>query len=238
MDLSLSRLRIGRTAIIGGASSTLNDGIVSFWTLNEESGTRADSVGSNDLTDNNTVGFDTGKVGNAASFVQANSEYLSVTDDSLNTGDEDFTLALWIKPTSTGVGTGFLSIVGVEGECVIWYRGSFSDLRVRVWRSVSGTLDLAGGGSLATDAFTSLVLWYDQSAQTLYMSKNNAAAISTSLGEAKAAATSNPFTVGSENTVGSYFDGLIDAVGFWGRVLTDDERTELSNSGDGAEYPF
>jgi len=31
---------------------------------------------------------------------------------------------------------------------------------------------------------------------------------------------------------------VIDEVGFWTRVLTEDERTALYNSGDGITYPF
>lgn len=78
-------------------------GIVSYWKLDEQSGNRADSIGSNTLTDNNTVLYDTGKVGNAADFEATNSEYLSITDASqsgLNfTGTEVF-LSAWIKPES------------------------------------------------------------------------------------------------------------------------------------------
>ena len=35
-----------------------------------------------------------------------------------------------------------------------------------------------------------------------------------------------------------HFDGLVDEVGFWKRVLTSQERTDLYNSGSGLEYPF
>ena len=44
-------------------------GLVSYWALDETSGTRYDSHGSNDLTDNNTVGYTTGVQGNAADFI-------------------------------------------------------------------------------------------------------------------------------------------------------------------------
>lgn len=75
---------------------------VAHWNLNESSGTRVDSVGSNDLTDNNTVGVDTGKFGNAAYFDILNSEYLSINDNAaLSMGDVDFMLRAWIKLEST-----------------------------------------------------------------------------------------------------------------------------------------
>ena len=52
----------GLTLKLGGwyaaaveAGSKLLDGLVSYWSLDEQSGARADSVGGNHLTDNNTV---------------------------------------------------------------------------------------------------------------------------------------------------------------------------------------
>jgi len=63
---------------LAASGSTLLDGLVSWWDLDEESGIRYDSVGSNDLTDNNTVGYDNGKIVNAASFVATNGERLTL----------------------------------------------------------------------------------------------------------------------------------------------------------------
>ncbi|MBU0513002.1 MAG: hypothetical protein KJ638_15045, partial [Chloroflexi bacterium] len=44
------------------------DGLVAWWSLDETSGTRYDSHGGNHLSDNNTVGYSTGKQGNSANF--------------------------------------------------------------------------------------------------------------------------------------------------------------------------
>lgn len=67
------------------------------WKLDETSGTRVDSIGSMDLTDNNTVTSATGKFSNAAQFTAANSEYLSHADDaSLDIGDISFAFRCWV----------------------------------------------------------------------------------------------------------------------------------------------
>ena len=59
------------------ASSTLSTGLLAFWKMAETSGTRYDETANNeDLTDNNTVSYATGKVGNAADFEASNNEYL------------------------------------------------------------------------------------------------------------------------------------------------------------------
>src|SRR3972149_1905325 len=91
----------------GGGVDPRWDDLVAGWKLDESSDgsapvARADVLGVYELTDNNTVASATGKIGNAASFVTANSESLSVadTDDALDGGDRDLTYSLWIKTTT------------------------------------------------------------------------------------------------------------------------------------------
>jgi hypothetical protein len=78
-------------------------GIVSYWKLDETSGSRADSIGANTLTDNNTVLSGAGKVSNAADFELDDSDYLSVVNNDSIDITSDFFLACWFKPESTGV---------------------------------------------------------------------------------------------------------------------------------------
>ena len=69
-----------------------------WWELNEESGNRSDSHGSNTLGDNNNVLFGAGKQGNAADFVRASSQFLDIADNaSLSFGNEDFSFGCWFK---------------------------------------------------------------------------------------------------------------------------------------------
>lgn len=69
------------------------------WHLNEASGTRVDSTGNNDLTDNNTVTSEAGQIGDAALF-NGSSEFLSIAD-AAQTGldfSEELTFSAWINP--------------------------------------------------------------------------------------------------------------------------------------------
>jgi hypothetical protein len=97
------RNRLSNSLPSGSAASPLLTSLISYWNLNEESGTRADSVTAtaNNLTDNNTVTFVAdGKQGNAANFVSANNESLSIaSNSSLVCGDIDFTFGMWIRLT-------------------------------------------------------------------------------------------------------------------------------------------
>lgn len=62
--------------------------ILYYWPLDEASGSRSDLVNGKTLTDNNTVGTNTGPTGNSATitsaeFITANSEYLSISASSV-----------------------------------------------------------------------------------------------------------------------------------------------------------
>src|SRR3989344_2206233 len=82
-----------------------SQGLVGWWGLDEENGTRNDLVGNNHLADNNTVTQGTGRVGSAAQFTKANGEYLSISDNAdLSMGDIDFTICGWMYLDSVGAG--------------------------------------------------------------------------------------------------------------------------------------
>jgi hypothetical protein len=46
------------------------------------------------------------------------------------------------------------------------------------------------------------------------------------------------FQIGARGNGGLPFDGLIDEMGFWKRVLNSDEHAALYNNGSGFAYPF
>src|SRR6185295_10218115 len=115
------------------ANCTIPNNLVAYWKLDETSGSRSDSFGSNTLTDNNTVGSTAGKVGNAAQFIQANTEYLSAADNAaLSVADIDFTFAFWVYLDSKTTGTsGNAALIVKESpaasEYEIIYAGDTTD---------------------------------------------------------------------------------------------------------------
>jgi hypothetical protein len=73
---------------------------ISHWSLDETSGVRYDSsTTSNDLSDNNTVLYATGKLDNAGDFELSNSEWLSITDASQTSLEPStaFSVSGWYK---------------------------------------------------------------------------------------------------------------------------------------------
>ena len=80
--------------------ANLSTSLVSYWELEESSGTRVDSHGSDDMTDNNTVTSTTGKQGNAAVFVAANTEFLDSADSAALSITGDMSVAGWFYLSS------------------------------------------------------------------------------------------------------------------------------------------
>lgn len=92
------------TLFPASGSSFPSSGLTAYYKLDEVSGTRADSVGSNNLTDHNSGLGLAGKVGNAYHCVASIPNYLSCADNAaFQMGTGNFTMALWVKFTSTNL---------------------------------------------------------------------------------------------------------------------------------------
>ena len=227
-------LRLGaKPAGIGAAPSSLLTGLVSYWTMNETSGTRADSTGTNPLTDNNTVAGSAGKIGNAADFILANLEFLSKadTDGSLDGGDIDLSYSVWFKTTSTAAFN------------VILTKSNYADHGLDIINTGSIRWEFNGFQRSASSAvgfndgnWHHVICWHEAATGILSMVIDNGSTIST-VAMVSYVTNNDPFTVGG-NGVGAVLDGSIDELGRWSKVLTSTERTNLWNAGAGRTYPF
>ena len=230
----------------GGAASSLLTNLVSWWSLDETSGTRYDSHGSNDLTDNATVTYAAGKQGNAAEFVNANAEYLDRATTAALKGPAagDFTIALWVY-----LGTA----ADLRGIIDYGYGASAGQYNYRLRRrGASGVGYLSwlvpnSGSEVKADTTDPVFLtessWYfviadyDSTADLIGISLNNGTRDTASVTTPNDVGSSPTFRIGAEKFAGRSWDGLIDEVAYWSRLLTTDEKTSLYNSGSGIAYP-
>ena len=207
----------------GSACDSVNDAsLVAYWRLDEASGTREDTKGSNDLTDNNTVTSSTGKIGDAADFEADNSEYLSIADNSdLSSGDVDFSIWAWVRP-ETVAGT---IVVNKPDEYGLDMYPDGS-----AWRfTVNAAYTPVSTGTPVAGTWAFLVGVHDAAANEIKISVNGAAFVTASaIGPTD---TGSAFLVGSYNGSSLFFDGLVDEVGFTKRKLTQEEVSALYNSG-------
>lgn len=215
-----------------------------YWKLDEASGNRADSHGANTLSDNNTVLSATGKLNSAADFERGNSEFLSCADNaSLSVGGTSWTFSAWINLESNTALMAVLAKVGAnDHEYDLIVRGDLDGIARGRVTSASGfanvvTVTGTSPGALSTGQWYFLVYWLDISAQTLNLQINNGTVNSVACTHQSYDSTAQ-FRIGDSATNNFFFDGLIDEVGFWKRVLTTQERTDLYNGGNGLAYPF
>lgn len=218
----------------------LKVGLVAYWRLEEASGTRVDATGrGNDLTDNNTVTNTTGKLGNGAFFVRANSEHLSRADNAdLSIGAAtSFTVSLWVRFSVASL-TSFQSLVTKYADASASNRefliyavgGSSFKMIVRGGASEQTITDSIG---YVENTWYHIIAGYDHVAQQAFIA-HNAGTLTTLSHTAGINDGAAIFEIGVYSAAGStYLDGTLDEVGLWKRVLTSAERTQLYNSGNG-----
>jgi len=235
----------GRCADVAvAAEPSVYDDAVSLWKLDEASGTRADSIGSNDLTDNNTVGSTSKGVGapanlpdTVASFVAANSEYLSCVDDgSAVSIDGDHTFAVWFNSSGTGTNRALISQRTSGDGAYQLYLDTSDLLHAYITDSVAGFSEPVRAGAIADGGWHLAIFTYTVSDKKARIYLDDGA-------ETAGTALSNgPVSLTQSLNVSRlaaviYGDIRMSALASWTRVLTADERAALWNNGDGAVLP-
>lgn len=220
----------------------LTDDLISYWKLDEASGNALDAHGSNTLTDTNTVGAATGKISGGRDFESSASEYFTIADNaSLSTGDIDFTFSLWVNAESLAANADIISkdtATSPNREYIIGFASATPRFRFILFDGASATILSANNlGAPSTGTWYFIVAWHDSVNNTMNIQVNNGAvdSVSHTTGTDDGAA---PFRIGARGNTAEFFDGIVDEVGFWKRVLTSDERASLYNSGNGLAYPF
>lgn len=98
----------------------------------------------------------------------------------------------------------------------------------------NGSIRADSIGALGTGNWYNYVAWHD-TAGILGISVNLSANSSTYTDGVRAG--SAPFVLGAvSNGAGAFFDGRLDETGFWKKVLTDQNRVDMYNTGAGNTY--
>lgn len=227
--------------------ASLTTGLVSYWDLEEASGTRYDLHGSNNLTDNNTVTSAAGKIGNAALFTSANSEYLSITDAS-QTGLEpsgNMSWSFWVYFNSVpGAGSGatFLGKGDGNQKYQIHYSGNGEGIRLLFYPSSGTYKGVDHAWTPSTSTWYHIVITFNSTASTnnfqIFINNSKTSRTGASAPCGSISGNTNPFIIGAntESPTTYFMNGRIEEVGMWGKVLSDAEVSDLYNSGNGLSY--
>jgi hypothetical protein len=219
----------------------LRKDLVAYWPLDEESGTRYDATDAHlDLTDPTGVGYEAGKLGNAAKFIAANNQRLVAPYTSLPDG---LTYSAWIKLTSANSvavydGDAANNIIGNSTGYV--YNGwgvHNGKLRYCVyysgWEFLDGATDVNDGNwhhvAVTHNKDTGDMILYVDRVQDGTMNRPYP-----------------PFPdfdtigggYGNGGGVGDEFDGDLDEVLAFNRVLPPAEISKLSPAGEVLAYPL
>lgn len=197
--------------------------------------TVTDSSGSNDGTaSTNTSNITTtGKVNNGFVF-DGSTEYFTVPNGVLNWAG-DFTISFWFKNNSDTA----MCFVGTQTGGT---SGFTIDYNVNAGAGNLGATFAGKGNSAAAwtpdNNWNHVFVTYNATDDDLIVYLNNSVHAS-NLNITAPPNNSAAIGIGRRESIGdSYFDGSVDGVYFWDRVITSDERDTVYNSGNGAEYPF
>lgn len=228
------------TLVNGFTYDSLLGNLVSYWNMSELTSTRADSVGVNTLTPNNTPLYGGGPTSLAANFIRASTQFLSATNDaSITPGDSNFSIAGWVYLDLGGFY--FVSKFGtttveyaleanVVGNPFVFLMGNSAGSS----QGVTGS----NGGNYALKTWYFVACTYTSSTNTSRISVNAGTQNSQILGFIPSAAsgTSNLCFGTQKSGYGAPMSGRTAAWGYWNKVLTTTEITFLYNSGQGRLY--
>lgn len=234
------------------SASSLTD-FVAYYKLDETSGTRNDSsANAYHLTDNNTVTSAAGKVGNAASFASASSEYLSRSDPANMTHGSKVSWSFWAYMTTVANDKNIINkwTYPGDGEYSIQTRSATDGDGTGLGMYIATSAGDDGSGcrvkfasAFANATWSHIVIVFDGT-QTGNANRLKAWANGTELtlgmGAGNVPATilngTAPFLLCYFQNIGRYWNGLIDECGIWMRNLTAVEIAYLYNSGAGRTY--
>jgi len=239
-------------------NGTLQQNLISYWRLDETSaGTAAvarnDSFSTNHLTDNNTVTSATGKRNDAGSFEADNDEYLSCTDASCGgTSKLDFdtnpqlSVSAWFKTSTAGTQKVIANKKDQLGTSAGYalYLASTNAVGCVVGDGTNWVSKTSAATTYADGAWHHAVCLFNlnSSADTLTLYVDGTAdpggtedtsSVTGSLN------TTDDFRIGTQGTGSggtSDFDGQIDEVGVWRKIISSQEITDLYNSDNGSTY--
>jgi hypothetical protein len=220
----------------------LSDNLVSYWSLDEASGNALDAHGSNNLTEINTVGTATGRVGNArGTFSSSSGRFVASSSSVVQIGDADATLAGWVRVNSDASPYGVLGKYVTSGNQRSFrilagsngFRFTFT-FQVSSDGTSSTLTGLDWSGTASTGVWYFIVCRHDAAANQISLSVNGGTP-ATASHSGGLFASSSVFELGRNGSSGN-LNGLLDEWGYWSRLLTADEITELYNSGSGMSY--
>jgi hypothetical protein len=225
----------------GVSASPLLTGLVSHWKMDETTGNRVDSHGDFDMVPAGTVGYDTGVLGNCATFVTGEANYLLVPNNAA--------LLAISFPSLTVAGWFYIPTAYADVSAILDKRADFY-LHVDASGLYLSVAD-SGPGLVAVDYNVTINAdtWYFVAAR-VDMAGDRKARVKLNDGDWQVSGIAltagqviqNGVNYMSTNRTGSatakHGTCWYDSISLWTRALQDSEIDLLYNEGAGLDYPF
>lgn len=222
----------------------LTTNLQAFYNLSDTSDA---SGGGFTLTNNNSVTFVAGLIGNCAELgvVNINKTLTIANNLGVSNGNAVQTITGWVNfNTLPAVGVPMYLVThcatGASGGRLVAAITNSAGTYQPYANVGSDSYDvnaIGGTVSLATGAWHFFVTTFDGVTLINYWDNVQVNTVSATITGSTAQATS--FEIGGDpGNTGRYASVKLDIVGYWNRVLTGPEMTSLYNGGAGLEYPF
>jgi hypothetical protein len=233
----MAKKRVGiRNGALFNQTSTLWNNLIAYYTGD---GTPDDALGNHNGTLVNGTTYGTGKINQGFSFDGVN-DYVNMGNVLDFDGSTPFSFSFWLKPN---IVTNQLIIEKWTGDnkgYIIFLTGG--KLRFALSNIIFvNALRVETINVLSTN-LQHITISYDGSKTPngikIYI--NNIEQSLTTLDNSLTGSISHPnenLTFGLAQSGLSYYNGILDEVGVWDKVLTPTEITELYNNGNGKQYP-
>ena len=225
----------GVVASSGGSVTTLTNGVISSWKLDETSGDALDAVSTNDgtLVASPTRGV-TGKIGYCYTF-NGTSQYIDMGAHVSALEPTAVTLAAWFKISVSSYDT---PASNINAALTTGYGMTTEATKLRGFAGYGTGVNITGGTSINTGAWFHAVFTCDGSYIRLYINgSSDATAVAFPYSITYTAG--QKFFIAGRGDPAQFFAGSLDNITVWNRALTTDEITELyTTENAGTPYPW
>lgn len=234
------------------AASTLLQGLIGYWKMNDPSGLIYDALKHTDATPYNGPIFEqTGKIGNGINFGTTTNTGARLTDSSvlayLNPEGDVYSISSWVKldtlPSVTGHTYAIVrsSLASSPWENITFRVGTDDKPSLR-FTGLSDNNYTTHPTTLNTDTWYHLVAVINGAGNKplIYLNDVSVQGGTTQGGDIYDVSGSTAgYSIGNAYSSGGLcFDGIIDELAIWRKALTPFEVTQLYNSGNGYEIPL
>jgi len=220
------------------AAAVAGDGPVSYWRLGETSGiTAADAFGTNPGTYLSGVSLDTpgllaADAANPAATLDGVNDAVAVQSSSGLSPTAAVSVEAWVKPTTIPGAGSFASIATKAESYALQFNGpqlEFTTMQGGTRRRVQ-----APAGTVVAGQTYHVVGTYDGATQRLFV---NGVQVASGAFSGPLGVTNNRVVLGSWDTASEFFQGTVDDVAVYAKVLTASQIVNHFDQGRGATSP-